>query len=56
MIEVNIFDFDEDIYGKKLRVYMKKYLRPEFKFESFDALRHQLAKDKQASLEYFARS
>ncbi len=26
-IEVNLFEFNEDIYGKKLRVYVKKYLR-----------------------------
>lgn len=55
MIEVNIFDFNDDIYGKTLRVYVKKYLRPEIKFESLDALKDQLAKDKQASLEYFSR-
>lgn len=53
MIEVNIFDFDKDIYGKTLRVFVKKYLRPEIKFENLDLLKDQLAKDKQASLEYF---
>src|ERR1043166_9500336 len=31
-IEVNIFDFDQDIYDKTLRVYVKKYLREEIKF------------------------
>ncbi|HLY68791.1 MAG TPA: bifunctional riboflavin kinase/FAD synthetase [Puia sp.] len=45
-IEVNIFDFDEDIYGKKLRVYVKKYLRGEQKFNGLDELKEQLAKDK----------
>jgi riboflavin kinase/FMN adenylyltransferase len=53
MIEVNIFDFDRDIYGKTLRVYVKKYLRPEIKFEGLDALKEQLAKDKDATLTYF---
>ena len=53
MIEVNIFDFGKDIYGKALRVYVKKYLRPEIKFENLDVLKDQLAKDKQNSLEYF---
>ena len=33
MIEVNIFDFDADIYGRNLRVYVTHYLRPEEKFE-----------------------
>ena len=49
-IEVNIFDFDEDIYGKKLRVFVKKYLRSEQKFSGLDALKEQLAKDKEAAM------
>jgi riboflavin kinase/FMN adenylyltransferase len=49
-IEVNIFDFDADIYGQTLRVYVKKYLRPEVKFDTLDALTKQLAQDKIDSL------
>ncbi len=52
-IEVNIFDFREDIYGKTLRVSLKEYLRPEEKFESLDALIEQLAKDKETTLSIF---
>ncbi|MES2776891.1 MAG: bifunctional riboflavin kinase/FAD synthetase [Bacteroidota bacterium] len=44
-IEVNIFDFDEDIYGQTMRVYLKAYLRGEVKFSGLDALKEQLAKD-----------
>jgi len=51
-IEVNIFDFDEDIYGKTLRVYIKKHLRSEQKFNGLDALKEQLAKDKINAIEY----
>jgi riboflavin kinase/FMN adenylyltransferase len=50
VIEVNIFDFNEDIYGATLRVYVKKYLRPEVKFNGLDALVEQLAKDKEETL------
>ncbi len=50
VIEVNIFDFDEDIYGETLRVYIKHYLRAEIKFTGLDALKEQLAKDKEAAL------
>jgi riboflavin kinase / FMN adenylyltransferase len=50
-IEVNIFDFDEDIYGKKLRVYVKQYLRGEQKFAGLDGLKEQLAKDKLNAIE-----
>ncbi|HEY4877156.1 MAG TPA: bifunctional riboflavin kinase/FAD synthetase [Puia sp.] len=49
-IEVNIFNFDEDIYGKKLRIYVKQYLRGEQKFAGLNALKEQLAKDKEAAI------
>ena len=49
-IEVNIFDFDENIYGKILRVYVKQYLREEVKFNNLEELKEQLAKDKVDSL------
>ncbi|OQP61538.1 riboflavin biosynthesis protein RibF [Niastella vici] len=50
VIEVNIFDFNADIYGTTLRVYVKKYLRPEVKFNGLEALVEQLAKDKEDTL------
>ncbi len=46
VIEVNLFDFNEDIYGRRLRVYPKKYLRGEQKFPGLEALKEQLARDK----------
>lgn len=46
MIEVNIFDFDQDIYGEKLRVTVLHHLRGEIKFNGLDALKAQLAQDK----------
>ncbi len=49
MIEVNIFDFEEDIYGQTLRVHLKKYIRGEQKFNGLDALKEQLGKDKLAA-------
>jgi len=45
-IEVNIFELNEDLYGRTLRVYLKKHLRGEQKFAGLDALKEQLAKDK----------
>ena len=50
VIEVNIFDFDKEIYGETLRVYVKKYLREEIKFNSLDELVKQIDKDKIESL------
>jgi len=50
VIEVNIFDFNEDIYGATVRVYIRKYLRSEVKFNGLDALVEQLGKDKEDTL------
>jgi riboflavin kinase/FMN adenylyltransferase len=50
VIEVNIFDFNEDIYGKTLRVHMVKWLRAELKFDGLEALKEQLGRDKIESL------
>ncbi len=44
-IEVNIFDFSDDIYGQHVDVYFIKYLREELKFESLAALTAQIAAD-----------
>jgi len=45
VIEVNIFDFDEEIYGKPITIFLKKWLRSEKKFNGLDELKVQLAKD-----------
>jgi len=50
VIEVNIFDFNEMIYDQTVKVHVKKYLRPEIKFESLEDLVKQIDQDKVASL------
>lgn len=45
--EVNIFEFDREIYGEKLTVLFEQKLREEVKFNGLDALKSQLALDKQ---------
>ena len=47
-IETHILDFDEDIYGLPLRITFLKRLRDEVHFPSLDALKEQLAKDREA--------
>lgn len=47
-IEVNIFDFDEDLYGKELTVEFKKFLRKDIKFTSLEVLKKQLQADERA--------
>lgn len=51
-VEVNILDFDEDIYGKPFTVYLLKHLREERQFSSLDALKHQLTADRDIAREY----
>ncbi len=46
MIEVNIFGFNRDIYGKTLRIFVRKFLRSEIKFSGLEELKEQLARDK----------
>jgi riboflavin kinase / FMN adenylyltransferase len=43
--EVHILDFDREIYGETIRVYLVDRLRQEMKFESVDDLRNQIALD-----------
>lgn len=45
-IEVNIFDFNEDIYQQEATIYFIKRLRNELKFDGLEALTQQLAIDK----------
>ncbi len=45
-IEVNIFDFDEDIYNESITITLKKHLRVEIKFANLEALKEQLTIDK----------
>lgn len=52
-IEMNIFNFEKEIYGATLQVFVHKYLRPELKFDTLDALKVQMNKDKENSIKYF---
>ena len=46
-IEVNIFDFNEDIYDRTICVELIAFIRNEMKFSGLDALKAQLAADKE---------
>lgn len=54
VIEVNIFDFDKEIYGEKLTVTIKKYLRNEIKFSGLEELKKKLGEDKKEVLKQLA--
>ncbi len=50
-IEVNIFDFNKNIYGQSITIYFVQRLRDEKKFNSKEALSEQLGKDKLNAIE-----
>ncbi|WP_421941019.1 bifunctional riboflavin kinase/FAD synthetase [Pedobacter sp.] len=52
-IEVNIFDFNHEIYGQNIKMNFLKFLRHDVKFTGLEALTVQLQKDKEATLAYF---
>lgn len=52
-LEVHLFDYAREIYGTHLEVELKVKLRDEKRFESFEALRRQIAIDAAAAREYF---
>lgn len=54
-IEVNIFDFNQDVYGKNLKVSFINYIRNEQKFNSIDEIIAQLKKDKEYSLDFISK-
>jgi riboflavin kinase/FMN adenylyltransferase len=52
-LEVHLFDFQQDIYGRYVQVDFLAHLRPEWRFESLDALRQQIDQDARQARAYF---
>ncbi|MFY8094129.1 MAG: bifunctional riboflavin kinase/FAD synthetase [Niveispirillum sp.] len=53
-LETHLFDFDGDLYGKHLRVRLCHFIRPEMKFDSFQALKDQIVADSARAKELLA--
>ena len=53
LLEVHLFDFDRDIYGRHVQVSFLKKLRPERKFESFELLKRQIELDAEQARAFF---
>lgn len=47
IIEVNVFDFEGDLYGKTLKVWFIDRIRDEVKFNGLEALKNQLHQDRE---------
>ena len=54
LLEVFLFDFNQDIYGRHIQVSFLKKLRDEEKFESLEALKDQIQDDVEQAQAYFA--
>lgn len=54
-IEVNIFDFDKEIYGQYIKMQFLEFLRHDVKFTGLEDLKIQLKKDKEDTLAFFAK-
>ncbi|KRK46676.1 riboflavin biosynthesis protein RibF [Dellaglioa algida] len=52
-VEINLFDFNEMIYGQQVTVEWLSYLRSEIKFDGIDGLISQLNQDKKMTIAYF---
>ena len=55
-IETHILDFDEDIYGLDLKLIFIAKIRQECRFESLEALKSQLVKDKESCMALSSRA
>ncbi len=53
LLEVHLFDFDRDIYGRHVQVSFLKKLRAEYKFESFQHLKEQIQRDATQARDFF---
>ena len=55
LIEVNLFDFDGDLYGKQIHVRFIDRIRDEEKFAGLEALKAQLGQDREKAKEILAQ-
>lgn len=54
-VEPWILDFDGDLYGQEIKVEFCRFLRPETKFESLEALRQQIQADAEETRNFFGK-
>jgi riboflavin kinase/FMN adenylyltransferase len=54
LLEVHLFDFDDDLYGKQVEIIFQQRIREERKFASFEQLTEQIGKDAQQARQLLA--
>jgi len=55
LLEVHLFDWHGDLYGRRLHVRFLRKLRDEAKYDDVSALREAIARDAAQAREYFAQ-
>ncbi|CAN8140989.1 bifunctional riboflavin kinase/FMN adenylyltransferase [uncultured Thiomicrorhabdus sp.] len=53
-IEVHLFDWDQDLYGRHIDVTLCQFIRPEMKFNGLDELTAQIRQDAQQARKFFS--
>jgi len=56
LLEIHLFDFEDDLYDREVEVRLKHFLRPEQRFDSIDLLKIQISRDTEAAREFLANS
>jgi len=56
LLEVHLFDFNENLYGKLIRVEFMKKLRDEKRYDSLEALTSAIAKDAADARAFFGQT
>ena len=51
-IEVNLFNYNKDLYGTSLKVELIKFIRDEIKFSDIKELQNQLKSDRENCIDY----
>lgn len=52
-IEVHLFNWQKDLYGRHVKVHLEKFIRAEMKFADLEQLKAQISKDVQAAKRFF---
>jgi riboflavin kinase/FMN adenylyltransferase len=53
VLEIHLFNFDQDLYGKDVEVMLHHYIRPEIRFENIDQLIEKISEDVSLAQNYF---
>jgi riboflavin kinase / FMN adenylyltransferase len=55
LLEVHLFDWDGELYGRRVKVRFLEKLRDEQKYDGLDALKEAIARDARQARAYFAK-